>query len=157
MAGNAVEQGIAAQVARIADGLSRLVSQHVALLRLELAEDAKAVGISIGIIAALAPFALVGYALLCGAAAWAVAPWVGVAGGLAIVGGINVTGGVGGIFFAVHKLRTRQVLGTTRRELSQSRQLFTGDPEKEQAKENGAAGGPQLPAGAALQRRADGR
>jgi uncharacterized membrane protein YqjE len=152
MAGNAVEQGIATQVARIADGLSRLVSQHVALLRLELAEDAKAVGISIGTIAALAPFVLVGYALLCGSLAWAVSPWVGVAGGLAIVGGFNMLGGVGGIFFAIHKLRTRQMLGTTRQELTQSRQMFS-----QQQPENGAANEPQLPPGASLQRRADGR
>src|SRR3954471_11658706 len=108
MAGNAVEQGIAAQVARIADGLSRLVSQHVALLRLELAEDAKAVGISVGTIAALAPFVLVGYALLCASVAWAVSPWVGVAGGLAIVGGVNVAGGGGGAFLSGARVRPPQ-------------------------------------------------
>lgn len=149
MAGKAAEQGIAAQVARIADGLSRLVSEHLTLLRLELAEDAKAVGVSIGTIAALAPFVLVGYALLCAALAWAVSPWVGVAGGLAIVGAVNVVGGIGGILHAVNKLRTRQVLGTSRRELSQSAHVFSS--------QGGAAPGPQLTPGAALERSPDGR
>jgi len=149
MAGKAAEQGIAAQVARIADGLSRLVSEHIALLRLELAEDAKAVGISVGTIAALAPFVLVGYALLCASVAWAVSPWVGVAGGLAIVGGVNVAGGVGGILVAVNKLRARQMLGTSRKELGQSTRVFSN--------QNGADAGPQLTPGAALERRADGR
>ncbi|HYV43316.1 MAG TPA: phage holin family protein [Myxococcaceae bacterium] len=149
MAGKAAEQGIAAQVARIADGLSRLVSEHIALLRLELAEDARAVGISIGTIAALAPFVLVGYALLCASLAWAVSPWVGVAGGLAIVGGVNVAGGVGGILVAVNKLRTRRMLGTSRRELGQSTRVFSN--------QNGADPGQQLMPGAALERRTDGR
>lgn len=149
MAGKAVEQGIAAQVARIADGLSRLVSEHLNLLRLELAQDAKAVGTSVGTIAALAPFVLVGYTLLCASLAWAVSPWVGVAGGLAIVGGVNVAGGIGGIFYAVNKLRSRQMLGGSRRELSQSAQVFSN--------QNGAAAGPQLTPGAALERNPHGR
>jgi uncharacterized membrane protein YqjE len=148
MAGKAAEQGIAAQVARIADGLSRLVSEHLALLRLELAQDARAIGTAVGTIAALAPFVLVGYALLCAAAAWAVSPWVGVAGGLAIVGAVNVLGGVGGILFAVRKLRTRQLLDTSRRELTQTANVFSST-------QNGTAPGPQLSPGAALERRTD--
>lgn len=147
MAQSSVEHGIAAQVGRIADGLSRLVSQHIALLRLELAEDARAIGVSVGTIAALAPFVLVGYTLLCASLAWAVSPWVGVAGGLAIVGGVNVAGGIGGILFAVSRLRSRQMLGTTRRELSQSAQVLS----------NGASPGPQLAPSAAMERRTDGR
>jgi hypothetical protein len=74
---------------------------------------------------------------------------VGVAGGLAIVGGLNVAGGIGGILYAVTKLRGRQMLGTSRRELSQSAHVFSN--------QNGAAAGPQLSPGAALDRRADGR
>ena len=146
MAQSSVEHGIAAQVGRIADGLSRLVSQHIALARLELAEDVRAIGVSVGTIAALAPFVLVGYTLLCAALAWAVSPWVGVAGGLAIVGGINVAGGVGGILFAVRRLQARRMLGTTRRELSQSAQVLS----------NGAAPGSQLQPSSSLERRSDG-
>lgn len=150
MASSSVEHGIAAQVSRIADGFSRLVSQHVALARMELAEDARAIGISVGTIAALAPFVLVGYTLLCGALALAIAPWVGLAGGLALVGGVNVLGGAGGILLAVNRLRARQMLGTTRQELSQSAQVLSnGAPS--------AAGGPQLPPSSALERRQDAR
>jgi len=144
MASKDVDHGIAAQLGRIADGFSALVSQHVALARLELAEDARAVGISVGTIAALAPFVLVGYTLLCGALALTVAPWVGLAGGLAIVGGVNVAGGVAGILLAVRHLRSRRMLGTTLQELGQSARLLS----------NGAAAGP-LPPGAALDRRPD--
>ena len=149
MAQSSVERGIVAQVGRIADGLSTLVSQHLELLRLELAQDARAIGASVGTIAALAPFVLVGYALLCASLAWAVSPWVGVAGGLAIVGGVNVAGGVGGILFAVRRLQARRMLGQTRRELSQSAQVLSSP--------NGAAEGPQLQSSSALERRADGR
>lgn len=148
MASSSAEQGIAAQVSRMADGLSRLVSQHIALAKLELAADARAVGVSVATIAALAPFVLVGYTLLCAAAAWAIAPWVGIAGGLAIVGGVNVAGGIGGILYAVRRLQTRQMLGTTRAELSQSAHLFANGAPKESA---------QLSPGAAMERRADGR
>lgn len=137
MAGGTVEQGIAAQMGRIADGLSRLVSHHITLAKLELAEDARAIGTSVGLIAALAPFVLVGYTLLCGGVAWAISPWVGVAGGLLIVGGVNVLGGIGGILFAVQRLRSRQVMGRTREELQQSAHLLS----------NGDAGAQQLPPG----------
>src|SRR5687767_4490471 len=102
--------GIGAQVSRMAEGLSRLVVHHIALAKMELAEDAKAVGIQVGTIAALAPFVLVGYTLLCGAIAVAISPWVGTAGGLAIVGGLNVGVGLFGILRAANRLKNRQML-----------------------------------------------
>jgi uncharacterized membrane protein YqjE len=119
--------GIGAQVSRMVDGFSRLVVQHIALARMELAEDVKAMGIQVGTIAALAPFVLVGYTLLCGALAVAISRWVGLAGGLAIVGGINVGGGLFGIFRAVGRLRSRQVLDDTIRELGRSKSLLSAE------------------------------
>jgi uncharacterized membrane protein YqjE len=123
--------GIGAQVSRMADGFSRLVVHHIALAKMELAEDAKAVGIQVGTIAALAPFVLVGYTLLCGALAVLISRWVGVAGGLAIVGGLNVGGGLYGILRAANRLKSRQMLDGTLQELSRSTNLLSADAEQQ--------------------------
>ncbi len=44
----------------MAEGFSRLVSQHLTLARLELAEDAKAMGLDVASIVVFVPFVLVG-------------------------------------------------------------------------------------------------
>jgi hypothetical protein len=121
-----VDGSIAAQVSRIADGVSKLVSQHIALAKLELAEDAKAVGISVGLIAGLAPFILVGYLFLCGAAAVGMSAKLGLSWSLAIVGGVNALGGLAGILVAVQKLRTRHMFGGTIQEVQKSASELLG-------------------------------
>lgn len=114
------DRGIAALVGRMADNVSRLVSQHLTLARMELAEDAKAMGVDVARIAAFVPFLLVGYLFVCGALAVAVAPWVGYAGGLALVGAANLVGGGVGIFRALSRLKSRRVMDDTTQELSRS-------------------------------------
>src|SRR4051812_18440933 len=89
--------GIASSLSRMADGFSKLVTQHIALLKLELEHDARAVGGELGRVAAFVPFVLTGYLLLCGALAMVLARWMGVAGGLAVVGLANAVGGGVGI------------------------------------------------------------
>lgn len=117
--------GLAATVGRMADGFSRLVTQHIALAKMELAEDAKAIGGELGRMAVFVPFLLTGYALLCGALAVLLGAWIGMAGGLAVVGAANVIGGVVGIWRAVNRLRTRQMLGGTMEELNRSTTALT--------------------------------
>ncbi|WP_224367184.1 phage holin family protein [Hyalangium versicolor] len=119
------DRGIAALVGRMADSFSRLVSQHITLARLELAEDAKAMGLDVARIVAFVPFLLVGYLFLCGALSVVLATWMGYAGGLAVVGGINVVGGGLGIWLAVSRMQGRQVMDDSSQELSRSMAVLT--------------------------------
>lgn len=114
------ERGIAALVGRLADGLGRLVSQHIQLARAELGEDLRAMGLDVARIAVFVPFVLVGYLFVCGALAALLARWLGWAGALALVGGVNLVGGGFGIFRAVQRLRTRDLMDDTAQELSRS-------------------------------------
>jgi uncharacterized membrane protein YqjE len=114
------DRGIAALVGRMADSFSRLVSQHLTLARLELAEDAKAMGKDVARIVAFVPFVLVGYLFLCGALAVALAHAVGYGWALAVVGAVNLVGGGLGIWRAVSSLQSRQVMDDSSQELSRS-------------------------------------
>jgi uncharacterized membrane protein YqjE len=114
------DRGISALVGRMADSFSRLVSQHITLARLELAEDAKAMGLGVARIVAFVPFLLVGYLFLCGALSVVLATWIGYAGAMAVVGGLNVVGGGLGIWRAVSNLQGRQMMDDSSQELSRS-------------------------------------
>lgn len=119
------ERGISALVGRMADGFSRLVTQHLQLARLELAEDVKATGLDVAMIAAFVPFILVGYAFVCGALAAVLSTWLGWAGALGGVGFINLAGGVGGAFWAVKRLQARRVMDDSMSEVSRSMAALT--------------------------------
>ncbi|MCY1045506.1 phage holin family protein [Corallococcus sp. bb12-1] len=119
------ERGVAALVGRMADGFSRLVTQHLQLARLEIAEDAKAVGLDVASIAVFVPFLLVGYAFVCGALSAFLATWLGWAGALALVGGVNLVGGCFGIFRAVNRMKSRQMMDDSASELSRSMAALT--------------------------------
>src|SRR4051812_35989445 len=115
-------QGIPALVSRLADGLGRLITEHIALAKVELAEDVKAMGGELARIAAFIPFVFVGYVFLCGAVAAVLAHFVGTAGGLAIVGGVHVVGGGFGLYRAAMRLKNRKLLDGSMTELTQSAQ-----------------------------------
>lgn len=119
------DRGISALVGRMADNFGRLVTQHIALARLELQEDVKAMGLDVARIIAFVPFILVGYVFLCGALSVVLATWMGYAGALAVVGGLNVVGGGLGIWHAVSRLKNRQVMDDTSQELSRSMAVLT--------------------------------
>lgn len=114
------ERGLAALVVRMTDGFSRLVTQHLALARVELMDDAQAMGTNVVRIAAFIPFLLMGYAFLCAALSVLLAPWLGWAGALALVGALNLVGGALGIARAVARLRAHRLLDDTAEELSRS-------------------------------------
>lgn len=119
------DRTITALVGRMADSFSRLVTQHLQLARMELAEDTRAMGLDAARIAVFVPFVLVGYLFVCGALAAVLATWLGWAGALALVGGLNLAGGGGGIFLAVRRLRTRSVMNDTSEELNRSMAALT--------------------------------
>ncbi len=120
------ERGLSALVGRMAEGFSRLVTQHLQLARLELAEDVKATGLDVAMIAAFVPFILVGYAFVCGALAALLSTWLGWAGALGGIGLLNLAGGVGGALWAVKRLRARRVMDDSSSELSRSMAALTG-------------------------------
>jgi len=113
------DRGITALVGRMADGFSRLVTQHIALARLELAED------GLARIATFVPFLLTGYALVCAALAVLLSRWLGLAGALAAVGIANLVGGGLGVAAALRRMRTVRVMHTTQEELNRSAEALT--------------------------------
>ncbi|MBU8900555.1 phage holin family protein [Corallococcus sp. H22C18031201] len=131
------ERGITALVGRMAEGFSRLVSQHLQLARLELSEDARAMGLDVARIAVFVPFILVGYAFVCGGLAAAMVPWTGWAGALAVVGLLNLVGGGLGVAHAVARLKARQMMDDTSDELSRSMAVFTRAPARPAPAESG--------------------
>lgn len=111
------------QLGEVAEGLGELGRAHVRLARLELAEDARFVGLRIAIIAALAPLTLVGYAGLCVALALLLRRVMPVELAFALLGLVNLLGGVGGIVAAARQLGARKLMNQTLTELEDSSAL----------------------------------
>ena len=128
--------GIPTLITRLADGLGKLVTDHITLAKLELSEDARAMGGEVARIAAFVPFVLVGYLFLCGAVSVLIAKWVGYAGGLAIVGGINALGGGYGLYRAVSRLKEQRMMDGTFAELQQTRAVLAQSAAKEDPARN---------------------
>lgn len=115
------EGGLGAQLNQIFDGLTRLITQHLDLARLELAEEARTLGGNLARVVAFVPLILVGYVFLCGALAIWLGAWLTPAAGWAIVGGVNLVAGAIGVLIAVRSLNERPpVLSATRDELRAS-------------------------------------
>jgi predicted membrane-bound spermidine synthase len=138
------DRGISALVGRMADGFSRLVSQHLTLARMEMAEDAKAMGKDVARIAAFVPFVLVGYLFVCGALAAVLVPWLGVPGALVTVGLLNLIAGAIGVHRAVSRLQGRQVMDDSAQELSRSVAALGGPGTKDTGASPAAASRPML-------------
>ena len=87
---------LANQLRELVDAFSELVAQHLRLARMELAADARFVGLRVGVIAALAPLILVGYGFLCVALALTLRRVMAADLAFLIVGVLNLLiGGVG--------------------------------------------------------------
>jgi uncharacterized membrane protein YqjE len=114
------ERGLTTLVGRMTDGFSRLVSQHLALARIELMEDARTMGTDAARIAAFVPFVLVGYVFMCAALSVFLATWLGWAGSLAAVGALNLVGGGLGIARSALRLKSHRLMDDTTEELERS-------------------------------------
>lgn len=114
------DRNIAALVGRMADGFSKLVSQHIQLARAEMGEDIRGMGKDVARIAMVVPFLLVGYLFVCGAIAALLASFIGWAGALGLVGGANLAGGGYLLHRALTGFRTRHVMNDTAQELTRS-------------------------------------
>jgi hypothetical protein len=112
--------GIGRALGQVADGLGRLVSEHLALAKLELAQDAQELGGEIGKMLVFAPMVIVGYAFLCSALAITLMKWMEVPAALLIVGGINFALGGLGLYGAIRRVRAQQPMQETLREVGVS-------------------------------------
>ncbi|MBL9038459.1 MAG: phage holin family protein [Archangium sp.] len=111
------------------DSVSDVLVQHLRLLRVELADDARFFGSRLAIIAGLAPLVLVGYGFLCAAIAVALQRVMPFEAALALVGAVNVLGGGGGIAYIAQGLKDRQPLTQSLVELEKSTELLPGRRE----------------------------
>jgi hypothetical protein len=117
--------GLAELFGALADGLGTLVSEHLALLRLELSQEARAWGAQVGKLLAAAPFLLIGYLFLCAALASFLSRWIGWSGSLLLVGAVNVLGGGIGVVVALRALGQRPGMAKTVDELKTSASVLT--------------------------------
>jgi hypothetical protein len=121
------------QLRELVDAFSELVAQHLRLARMELAEDARFVGLRVGAIAALAPLILVGYGFLCVALALALRRVMAADLAFLLVGLLNLVIGGVGIAVVGKQLGERKVMQATVAELDSSTSLIL--PREEQARE----------------------
>ena len=112
------------QLRDVVDGLSELTAQHIRLARVELADDAKYVGVRVGVIAALAPLILVGYGFLCVALALTLRRVMAADLAFLLVGLVNLIGGVIGIALAARQLTSRRVMHESLTELENSSSML---------------------------------
>ncbi len=108
---------IASQLRDLVDTFSELTAQHLRLLRAELAGDAKFIGLRLGVIAALTPLVLVGYAFLCVALAYGLMRVLAPGLSFLIVGLLNLGIGAVGIRFVIRQLQARPVLEQSMNEI----------------------------------------
>jgi hypothetical protein len=119
---------LATQLRDVVNGFSELTAQHIRLARVELADDAKYIGVRVGAIAALAPLILVGYGFLCLALALALRRAMAADLAFLLVGLVNLLGGVVGVVVAAKQLGARRVMEESISELETSSRLFrSGD------------------------------
>jgi uncharacterized membrane protein YqjE len=116
------------QLRDLVDSFSELIAQHLALARVELAEDAKFIGVRVGVIAALAPLIFVGYGFLCVALAFALQRVIAVDLSFLLVGLLNLVIGGVGIAMAVKQLQSRPVMGETLTQLDATTTLIRREP-----------------------------
>ncbi len=121
---------LGAQLRDLVDSFSELTAQHIRLARVELADDAKFIGIRVGVIAALAPLILVGYGFLCVALAFALQRVIAPDLSYLLVGLLNLAVGAVGISRAVKQLQSRPLLDETMTELDATSTLVRR-PESE--------------------------
>lgn len=124
---------LGAQLRELFDGLGELLVEHLRLAKLELKDDARYLGVRLGVIALLAPLVLVGYGFLCVAGALALTPRLGAPLAFCLVGAVNLLGGGLGVAAAARQLGHRRVLGATASELSATRSELLARGEGQEA------------------------
>ncbi len=109
----------------MADGLEHLVSDHLTLARLELAEDARIMGARALRVGIFVPIAIVGFALTCAALAVFLAPVLGLGWSLLAVGALWMAVSAVGITWVLARLKRHDLMNDSERELKLSARALT--------------------------------
>lgn len=109
----------------VVESFAALLEGHIRLFKLELAEDARVIGVQVAKIVAFVPLILVGYGFLCAALAVFLTRFMDPALAYLAVGLLNVVGGALGILLAAKALQRRGVLEGTRREVAATASAVT--------------------------------
>jgi hypothetical protein len=117
--------GIISLVRETADGLGRLMGDHIKLARLELVSDLKAYVQKAGLLTVMAVFLALGYALACVGLSLVLAQWWGAIAGFFAVGGFHVLVGGIGLAVGIRNLRQTHLLDETINEVSRSVSTLT--------------------------------
>lgn len=117
--------GLAELFGSLAEGLGKLVTEHIELARLELSQEARTLGGQVARLLVFLPFVLIGYLFLCAALAALLSRWLGWGGSLLLVGALNALGGGVGIALAVGALKRRQGMARTVDELKETATVLT--------------------------------
>jgi hypothetical protein len=112
--------GIIALVRETADGLGRLVADHIKLARTEIVADAKSYGRQIAVLMVGVFILALGYGLVCLAVALALGPVIGRALAFVVVGGVHVIAGGWGAAIAARRMRRTQLMRETVVEVGRS-------------------------------------
>jgi uncharacterized membrane protein YqjE len=107
-------------VRETADGLGRLMGDHIKLARLELVSDLKAYVQKSVLMTVMAVFLALGYALACIGLSLVLAQWWGSYAGFFAVAGFHVLVGGIGLLVGVRNLRQTRLLDETFNEVSRS-------------------------------------
>ncbi|MBE2249239.1 MAG: phage holin family protein [Myxococcus sp.] len=121
---------LGSQLRDVVDGLSELTAQHIRLARVELADDARFVGVRLAVIAALAPLILVGYGFLCVALALTLRRVMAADLAFLLVGLINLIAGVIGVVLAARQLKTREPMQVSMTELEATTAILSPSRER---------------------------
>ncbi|MBI3180803.1 MAG: phage holin family protein [Myxococcales bacterium] len=129
--------GLAAHLSQLADGVSRLVAQHVRLARHELAQDARVAVNDSAWLVCCAAIALLGYALLQVTLALLIGRRLGLELSFALVAAANLALGGAGAWAAWARMKARPVLKSSLAELEQSASALKGEGAKIPERANG--------------------
>jgi hypothetical protein len=117
---NEDSDGIIVLLKELADGLGRVISDHMTLARLEFAADAKILGRRAAMLAVIVPFAVVGYAIICTGLAVVLSQWMGLGAALVLVGAVHLLGAAGALVVALRQARSLGWMRETTQEAIQS-------------------------------------
>jgi uncharacterized membrane protein YqjE len=101
----------------LVDSFSDLVTKHIKLARVELREDARAIGVDVGRLFAFVPLLVAGYIMLMVAAALFLTRHVAADVAFLLVAAVNLVPGGIGTAVVVRKLQARQVMNDTEAEI----------------------------------------
>ena len=126
--GDGERDGFIALVKETADGLGRLIADHIKLARTEIVADAKSYGRDLSVLGVAVFVLALGYGLACIAGALALGRAIGAPLAFAAVAGLHLLIGAVGVAAAARAMRRTPPLLGTRSEVSRSVAALSAPP-----------------------------